>query len=110
MSKKEAYIEKAKAKIDKQMAKLEELKAKARGEIAEGKIKSQQKIDELEAKMKAAKAHLTEITDSAEDTWESIKGRFDDLADDIGAALKKFFAKDEQQNQTDVSGEKDEQQ
>ena len=110
MSKKDAYIEKAKAKVDEQMAKLELLKAKAQGEIAEGKIKSQEKIDELEAKIKAAKAHLAEIIDAAEDTWENIKDRFEDLADDIGGAFKKLFAKDEQQNQTNVSGEKDEKQ
>jgi len=78
------------------MGKFEQLKAKAKGEIAEGKIKSQQRMDELEAKIKAAKGRLTEITDSTEATWENIKGRFDELADDIGGALKKFFSKDEQ--------------
>lgn len=98
MTKKEAYIEKAQAKINEQTAKLEGLKAKAQGEIADQKIKSLEKIEELEVKIKDAKAHLSEIADAAEDAWENIKNKFDQLADDIGSSFKKFFTKDEQDN------------
>lgn len=94
MSKKDVYIEKAQAKINEQMAKLDQLKAKAQGEIADQKIKSLEKIDELETKIKEAKVHLTEITEAAEDSWENIKNKFDNLVDDIGIAFKKFFGKD----------------
>ncbi len=97
MNKKDAYIEKAKAKIDEQIAKLDLLKAKAQGEIADHKLKSQEKIAELETKIKEAKTHLAEITDAAEDAWENIKNKFDNLADDIGSSFKKFFGKDEQE-------------
>ena len=97
MNKKDAYIEKAKAKIDEQIAKLDLLKAKAQGEVADHKLKSQEKIAELETKIKAAKTHLAEITDAAEDAWENIKNKFDNLADDIGSSFKKFFGKDEQE-------------
>jgi hypothetical protein len=52
----------------------------------------------LEAKIKSAKTHISEITDAAEDTWENIKNKFDNLTDDIGSSFKKFFDKDEQDN------------
>ena len=107
MSKKEAYIEKAQAKINEQIAKVDQLKAKAQGEIADKKLKSQEKIKELEAKIKDAKAHLSEITDAAEDGWENIKNKFDHLADDIGSSLKKFFGKDEQDSHSKDAGSED---
>ena len=107
MSKKEEYIEKARAKINEQIAKIDQLKAKAQGELADQKLKSQEKIEELEAKIKDAKAHLSEITDAAEDSWEKIRKRFDHLADDIGSSFKKFFGKDEQDSNSKNPGFKD---
>jgi predicted nucleic acid-binding Zn-ribbon protein len=63
--------------------------------IKNKKIKSQKNIEELEAKIKDAKAHLSEIIDAAEDAWENLKNKFDNLADDIGSSFKRFFGKDE---------------
>jgi predicted nucleic acid-binding Zn-ribbon protein len=72
------------------------------------KLKSQEKIKELEAKIKDAKAHLSEITDAAEDAWENTKNKFDRLADDIGSSLKKFFGKvDEQDGHSKDAGSED---
>ncbi len=96
MSKKDAYIEKAQAVINEHMAKLDQLKAKAQGEIADQKIKSLDKIDELETKIREAKSRLSEITDAGDDAWENAKNKFDNLADDIGSAFKKFFSKDDE--------------
>lgn len=107
MRKKEAYIEKAQAKINEQIAKLDQLKAKAQGEIADQKLKSQEKIEELEAKIKEAKAHLSEIADAAEDAWENIKNKFDHLSDDIGSSFKRFFGKDEQDSHSKDKGSED---
>jgi predicted nuclease with TOPRIM domain len=107
MSKKDAYIKKAQAKIDEQIAKLDQLKARARGEIADKEIKSREKVDELESKIREAKARLSEITDAADDAWENIKDKFDHLADDIGSSFKRFFGKDEQESQVDDTGSED---
>jgi hypothetical protein len=65
------------------------------------------KIKELEAKIKDAKAHLSEITDAAEDAWENIKNIFDHLADDIGSSLKKLFGKDDQDSHSKNAGSED---
>ena len=96
MDKKEQYIEKAKAKIDELIAKLDVLKAKAKGEIADQKIKTKKRIEDLEAKLKESKQHLSEIIDSAGDDWEKFRTKFDILAEDIGNSFKKFFSKDEE--------------
>jgi DNA repair exonuclease SbcCD ATPase subunit len=92
MSKKDAYVEKAQAKIEEQSAKLDQLKAKVKGEAADTKIEGHKQIEKLESKLDAAKARLAEITDSAEDAWEDLTDRFDKLADDLGASVKKFFS------------------
>ncbi len=107
MSKKEVYIEKAQAKINELMTKLDQLKSKDQGELADQKIKSHEKIEELESKIKGAKVHLAEITDAAEDTWENIINKFDHLADDIGNSFKRFFSKDEQDRHSKDSGPDD---
>jgi hypothetical protein len=46
---------------------------RSKGEIADQELNSQETIEDLEAKIKDAKAHLSEITDAAGDAWENIK-------------------------------------
>lgn len=93
MSKKDAYVQKAKAKIDEHSAKLDQLKAQADGSIADKKIEAHKHIEKLEAKLEVAKQRLGEITDSAEEAWEDLTDRFDHLTDELGSAFKKFFNK-----------------
>jgi predicted nucleic acid-binding Zn-ribbon protein len=93
MKRKDAYIEKAQARIDEYACKLDELKAKARGEVAGLKIDAKEQVDKLEVKLDAAKVRLAELTDSAEDKWEDLSTRFEVLADDLGASFRKFFEK-----------------
>lgn len=93
MSKKDAYVAKAQAKIDEQAANLNKLKAKAKGEVADKKIETHKRIEKLETKLDSAKSRLEEISDSAEDKWEDLTDRFEELTDDLGSAFKKFFGK-----------------
>ncbi len=92
MNKKAAYIEKSEAKLEEYTARLNELKAKAEGEIADQKIDASEQIDQLEMQIKTAKAHLTELSHAAEDSWEDLANRFDSLANDLSASVKKFFS------------------
>ena len=91
MNKRDAYIEKAQAKIEEYNARLDVLKAKAKGEIASQKITANEQIDKLDEKLNAAKKQLAKLTDSAGDAWEEFSGRFEELADDLGASIKKFI-------------------
>jgi predicted nuclease with TOPRIM domain len=93
MSKKDAYIEKAQAKIDEQSAKLDQLKAQFKGHVSDKKIDAYEKIEKLELKLDAAKSRLAEIIGSAEDKWEDLADRLEILADEVGTSVKKFFGK-----------------
>lgn len=93
MNEKDAYIEKAQAKIEEYVAKLDVLKAKTKGEGAELKIEAHEQIDKLEVKLDAIKSQLAETSDAAEDAWRDLSRRFEELADDLGASFKKFFEK-----------------
>ena len=92
MSKKDAYIEKAQAKIDEQTARLNRLKAQVKGEVASQKIEAYERIEKLESTLKAAKSRLKEVTDSAGEAWKEEAKRFESLADELGASFKKFFS------------------
>ncbi len=102
MSKKDDYLAIAKVKLDEQMAKLELLKEKAKDEIAEQKDKNHELIEDLERKIAAAKTHFGKLSNSAEDTWENVRDKFDELSDNIGGSLKKLFGgeKDKKGNDT----------
>jgi enoyl reductase-like protein len=93
MSKRDAYIEKAQAKIDEHAANLDKMKAKAKGGIADKKIEAHEHIEKLEANLNKAKKQLAEIVGAAEASWEDLTGRFDTLADDLSTSVKKFFKK-----------------
>ena len=91
MTRQEEYIKKAQAKFDEFKAEFDRLKARAKGEIADQKLISQDKLDELEKKIESARARLAEMSDSAEDKLEDLRARFEILGDDIGNSFKKFF-------------------
>ena len=93
MNKKDAYVEKAQARIEEYACKLDELKARARAEVAGMKIDAQEQIDKLEVKLEAAKLRLAELTESAEDKWQDLSLRFEVLAEDLGTSFRKFFEK-----------------
>ena len=93
MTKKAAYIDKAQAKIDEHSASLNELKAKAKGKVADQKIDAYKGVEKLESELNSAKEKLAEIADSAEDKWEDLTGRFDTLTEELSTSVKKFFGK-----------------
>ncbi|WP_373080695.1 hypothetical protein [Zhongshania sp.] len=93
MSKKDAYVAKGQATIDEQIAKLDMLKAKVKSQVADQRIDAHEHIEKLEKKLATAKLRLAEVANSAEDKWEDLSARFDELSDDLSATVKKFFSK-----------------
>jgi len=93
MSKKEIYLEKAQAVIQEQSEKLEKLKARMKVEVADKKTQTLEKIEKLETKLNTAKLRIIDVSEAAEDAWEDLTERFDNLADEVGESLKKFFSK-----------------
>lgn len=91
MSHRDAYIEKAQAKIDEYSAKLDQLKAQAKGKQADEKIEAQRNADKLEAEIQAAKQRINEWANATEDNPQDVSSRFKTLADDLDNSFRKFF-------------------
>ncbi len=72
-SKKDAYVQKLKAKIDEWNADLDKLSAKADQADGETKIKYQQQIEDLKSKRKELQDKVTNLKDASESAWEDIK-------------------------------------
>ena len=77
MSEREAYRQKVEAQIEEQRGKLDQLQAKAKQAMAEGKIKAHDELDEVERKLEVARAMLRELSAASDSAWEKVKGGFE---------------------------------
>ena len=91
MSTRNAYIEKAQAKIDEYSAKLDQLKAQAKSKQADEKIEAQRNADKLEAEIQAAKQRINEWANSTQDDPKDVSSRFNTLVDDLENSFRRFF-------------------
>ncbi len=90
MNKRDIYIEKAQAQLDEQLAKLDQLKARIRGQSADGKLRLLDLQKQLDSQVEQARKQLGELRGAAEEAFEEGRGRLDKLTADIGAAFRKF--------------------
>jgi hypothetical protein len=90
---KEAYKQKAEARIEEGLAKLDEARAKAKGASADARLEAEKYIAELETQIGVAKKKLAEIGDAAEDAWEDVTKNLDDMWDGISGGIKDVFAR-----------------
>ena len=90
---KEAYRQKAEAKIEEGQAKLKEARAKAKGASAGARLEAEKQIGELEKQLNAARKKLAEIGDAAEGAWEGLAKGLDDAWGDFSGGIKKVFAR-----------------
>ncbi len=91
---KNAYEQKAQAKIDELSAKIDVLNAKKDAAKADTKIEYEKKIKELDSLKNEVKEKLTSIKNSSDDAWEELKSGFEKsskiMEDTINSALSKF--------------------
>lgn len=73
MSNKKLYQQKLQAQLDEWEADLNKLKAKASGASADAKLEMNQHIENMQAKIDEGKAKLSELAETSDDAWESIK-------------------------------------
>ena len=71
---------------------METLNAKIEKMVAEQKAEAQKQMKKLEENMKKAQARLKEVSNSAEGAWEETAKKFDTLAEDMAASVKKFWS------------------
>ena len=70
MSKKEAYRQKIEAQVEEQKAELMKLKARAKKNVAEGRISAHEQIEQLEAHLDGLKDKLKDLR-----TWATSAGK-----------------------------------
>ncbi len=90
MNKRDIYIEKAQARLDEQLARLDQLKARMRGQSADGKLRLLDLQKQLDRQVDQARKQLGELRSSAEEAFEDGRGRLEKLSADIAAAFRKF--------------------
>jgi uncharacterized coiled-coil DUF342 family protein len=91
---KNAYEQKAQAKIDELSAKVEVLNAKKDAAKADTKIEYEEKIKELNSLKNEIKEKFDNIKNSSDDAWKELKSGFEKsskiMEDTINSALSKF--------------------
>jgi hypothetical protein len=93
MSAKEAYKQKIQAELDLAQAKLAELKARAKTEVADSRVKYARQVEDLEQKLDTAKAKLKELGEAGEDAWERVKDGVENAWGALSAAIRDSVAK-----------------
>lgn len=73
MTAKQAYLEKAEARLKEWQAEIETLNAQAKMAKAEAKIEYQRRLDALSTKQRLAQQQLQELKEAGGETWETVK-------------------------------------
>jgi uncharacterized coiled-coil DUF342 family protein len=95
-STKDAYIAKLQAQLDEWGTEIDKLKAKADKAGADMQLEYHRQVDELRAMQATANQKLTELKESSEETWDSLKEGVDikeawnSLGDKLKAVASKF--------------------
>jgi len=87
--KREAYVQKLKAKIDEWNAEMDRLAAKADQAEAEAKIEYHRQLEDVRAKRKEVENRLAQLQQAGEGSWEDLKQGLENSWE----ILKKSFAK-----------------
>lgn len=86
--KRDAYVQKMKAKLDEWNADIAKLEAKARQKDAEAREDVEGRIEELKAKRKTVEDDLDKLRQAGSDAWEDLKAGFEMAADSLGESLR----------------------
>jgi chromosome segregation ATPase len=93
MSKKELYRQKMQAQLDEWEAEVERFKAKASGASANAQLELNKELTALKGKIGQGKTKLTELADTSDDSWESIKVGVDSAWGSLRVAVSDAKAK-----------------
>lgn len=91
MTDREAYKMKLEAELEKVEANLLRMKASAKSSAAGAQIEYNKRIAQLEEKLAAAKARLSEIGDATDESWESMKAGLESAWSSIADSVKEAF-------------------
>ncbi|MDZ7700384.1 MAG: coiled coil domain-containing protein [Deltaproteobacteria bacterium] len=86
--KRDAYVQKLKAKMDEWNAEIDKIEAKADQADAESKIEYEKQLEDLRAKRKDVEDKMAELQQAGDGAWEDLKAGMDNAWDSLGNALK----------------------
>ena len=88
MSDKELYQQKIMAQLDEWKADVTKLKSRASVASADAKLQLDRQVRDLEAKIGKGKVKLTEIANTSEEVWGSVKEGFKSAWDTLKSGVK----------------------
>jgi len=88
----EAYKQKAGAKLDEMRAKLDEMKARAESASADAKLDLIAHIDEVSKLSEEARQRLSTMAEAGDDVWDEAKMRFEGAWDAVKEKAKSLGA------------------
>jgi len=86
--KRDAYVQKLKAKMDEWNAEIDKIEAKADQAEAESKIEYEKQLEDLRAKRKDVEDKMAELQQAGDGAWEDLKAGIESAWDSLGNALK----------------------
>ena len=93
MSKREAYVEKFKAKLDEWNAEISKMEAKAKGAGADSKLKYEEQITEVKSRRDKARDRLKEVRESSDEAWEDLKAGADQAWKSVSDAVTEAWSR-----------------
>ncbi len=90
---KDAYRQKAEARIEEYQAKLQQARARAKGASADAKIEAERHIAELEGAIEAGRERLSKLGDAAEEAWQDLARSLDAAWEEVSDGIKKVMAR-----------------
>jgi hypothetical protein len=93
MTEKKLYQQRVEAKLDEWKAEVDMLKAKVSGASASAKLKLNQQVRDLEAKIDEGKAKVAELADASEESWDSVKEGIESAWGSLKSAFKDAAAR-----------------
>ena len=93
MNDKELYQQKKQAQLDEWEAEVTKLKAKASEASADAQIELNQQIETLEGKIEEGKSKLSELSNTSDDAWETVKEGMESAWVSVTSAFSEAAAK-----------------
>lgn len=93
MAEKEAYREKAEARLELLDARIDALKAKAKSAKADAEIKYQEQIEKLNEKRADVRAQLDELAQKGEEAWQEFKAGVEQAFGELQGAIDAAVAR-----------------
>lgn len=88
MDERDAYRQKAEAKLDQWRAEIDKLQARAAEASADTRIEYEKQLKTLREKQQDMRRQLDELGSAGSDAWKDIKSGLDSAWDDLQASMK----------------------